>query len=308
MSAQRSRMLAQVVAHVSAGLGKALAMRQQPPLPGLVVAHRRTVPVKGARPCRASNPQRGAIEPAPSPAFRPLSRRSHPARARALARLAGRGPAPRSRTAPSRERCMGCRRGSHCRACRRRRACRRPRRHLPPPPRRDASRRRRRHPRHRRSPASLTCVAHLRRHRHRPRHRRSPNRAAVSRRAAYASPRASNLTSATMVTYLPRPPLLCRRASPRRHRCRRRHRRHCVPRIAAVTPPRLASSPPPLSPPPPPSLPSSLSPSSSPLCVAPTARPRAAVPRRPCRLVAIAATLHVTPAALPRCCASPCRY
>ena len=53
MSAQRSRMLAQVVAHVSAGLGKALAMRQQPPLPGLVVAHRRTVPVKGARPCRA---------------------------------------------------------------------------------------------------------------------------------------------------------------------------------------------------------------------------------------------------------------
>ena len=135
-----------------------------------------------------------------------------------------------------------------------------------------------------------------------------PNRAAVSRRAAYASPRASNLTSATMVTYLPRPPLLCRRASPRCHRCRRRHRRHCVPRIAAVTPPRLASSPPPLSPPPPPSPPSSLSLSSSPLCVAPTARPRAATPCRPCRLVAIAAILHVTPAALPRCCASPCRY
>ena len=173
---------------------------------------------------------------------------------------------------------MGCRRGSHSRR-RRRRACRCPRRHLPPPPRRDASRRRRRRPRHRRSPASLTCVAHLRRHRHRPRHRRSPNRAAVSRRAAYASPRASNLTSATMVTYLPRPPLLCRRASPRRHRCRRRHRRHCVPRIAAATPPRLASSPPPLSPPPPPSPPSSLSPSSSPLCVAPTA-PAAAVPSR----------------------------
>jgi hypothetical protein len=80
--------------------------------------------------------------------------------------------------------------------------------------------------------------------------------------------------------------LLCRRASPRGHRCRRRHRRHCVPRIAAATPPRLASSPPPLSPPPspPPSPPSSLSLSSSPLCVAPTARPRAAVPRRPCRL------------------------
>ena len=68
-----------------------------------------------------------------------------PARARALARLArlaARGPAPRSRTAPSRERCVGCRHGSHS------------------------------------------------------------NRAAVSRRAAYASPRASNLTSATMVTYL----------------------------------------------------------------------------------------------------------
>ena len=46
---------------------------------------------------------------------------------------------------------------------------------------------------------ALTCVAHLRRHRHRPRHRRSPNRAAVSRRAAYASPRASNRTSVTIV-------------------------------------------------------------------------------------------------------------
>ena len=33
------------------------------------------VPVKGARPCRASNPQRGSIEPAPSPAFRPPLRR-----------------------------------------------------------------------------------------------------------------------------------------------------------------------------------------------------------------------------------------
>ena len=72
--------------------------------------------------------------------------------------------------------------------------------------------------------------------------------------------------------YLPASPAAAvRRAAPRRHRCRRRHRRHCVPRIAAATPPRLASSPPPLSPPPPPSLPSSLSPSSSPLCVAPTA-------------------------------------
>ena len=128
--------------------------------------------MKGARPCRASNPQRGSIEPAPSPAFRPplrrrpgrsaprlffdlrgggapaslsslcassdaaavvlISRRlvSRPARARAparLARLAARGPAPRSRTAPIRER--GCRRGSHCR---RRRARRRPRRHPSP--------------------------------------------------------------------------------------------------------------------------------------------------------------------------------
>ena len=101
--------------------------------------------------------------------------------------------------------------------------------------------------------------------------------------------------------YLPASPAAAvRRTSPRC--CRRRHRRHCVPRIAAATPPRLASSPPPLTPPPPPSLPSSLSPSSPPLCVAPTARPRAAVPRRPCRLVAIAATLHVTLAALPRCC------
>ena len=33
-------------------------------------------------------------------------------------------------------------------------------------------------------------------------------------RGGACSPRASNLTSATMVTYLPRPPLLCRRASP----------------------------------------------------------------------------------------------
>ena len=33
------------------------------------------MPVKGARPCRASNPQRGSIEPAPSPAFRPPLRR-----------------------------------------------------------------------------------------------------------------------------------------------------------------------------------------------------------------------------------------
>ena len=48
MSAQRSRMLAQVVAHVSAGLGKALAMRQQPPLPGLVVAHRRSRASEGS--------------------------------------------------------------------------------------------------------------------------------------------------------------------------------------------------------------------------------------------------------------------
>ena len=61
-SAQRSRILAQVVAHTSAGLGKALAMRQQPPLPGLVVSTpRRRAPV--ARP----------ILPCPRPTFR-LSR------------------------------------------------------------------------------------------------------------------------------------------------------------------------------------------------------------------------------------------
>ena len=43
-----------------------------------VVAHRRiAAPAMEARPCRASNPQRGSIEPAPSPAFRP-SRRWRP--------------------------------------------------------------------------------------------------------------------------------------------------------------------------------------------------------------------------------------
>ena len=107
--------LAQVVAHASAGLGKALAMRQQPPLPGLVVSTpRRRAPV--ARP----------ILPRPRPTFllsrsnvalatlavAAVARRlvSHPARARALARLArpaARGPAPRSRTAPIRERRRG---------------------------------------------------------------------------------------------------------------------------------------------------------------------------------------------------------
>ena len=249
MSAQRSRMLAQVVAHASAGLGKALAMRQQPPLPGLVAS------------CRRRHRRR------------PLSRRSSRSRPRARsdARLAGRGPAPRSRTAPSRERCMGCRRGSHSRR-RRRRACRCPRRHLPPPPRRDASRRRRRRPRHRRSPASPTCVTHLRHHRHRPRHRRSPNCAAAPRPVVTAA------VVAIVATVCPASPRSRRHASPRRHRrCRRRRRRRRRHR--------------------------SLSPSSSPLCVAPTARPRAAAPCRPCRL-AIAATLHVTPAALPRCCAT----
>ena len=114
-SAQRSRILAQVVAHASAGLGKALAMRQQPPLPGLVVPTPR---------CRA--PVARPILPCPRPTFR-LSRSnvalatlaaavvarrlvSRPARARALARLArlaARGPAPRSRTAPIRERRRG---------------------------------------------------------------------------------------------------------------------------------------------------------------------------------------------------------
>ena len=90
-------------------------MRQQPPLPGLVVSTpRRRAPV--ARP----------ILPRPRPTFllsrsnvalatlavAAVARRlvSHPARARALARLArpaARGPAPRSRTAPIRERCRG---------------------------------------------------------------------------------------------------------------------------------------------------------------------------------------------------------
>ena len=131
MSAQSSRILVQVVAH-----------------------RRIAAPAMEARPCRASIPQRGSIEPAPSPAFRPsrrwrpclgaprllfvwfagrrnprlavvpvrvlaaaaavpiVARRlvSRPARARALARLArlaARGPAPRSRTAPIRERHRG---------------------------------------------------------------------------------------------------------------------------------------------------------------------------------------------------------
>ena len=92
MSAQRSRILAQVVAHASAGLGKALAMRQQPPLPGLVVpTPRRRAPV--ARP----------ILPCPRPTFllsrsnvslatlavAAVDRRlvSRPARARTLAYL-----------------------------------------------------------------------------------------------------------------------------------------------------------------------------------------------------------------------------
>ena len=62
------------------------------------------------------------------------------------------------------------------------------------------TRRSNRHDRHdaplqRRAAARARSNAHLRRHRHRPRHRCSPpNLAVVSRRAAYASPRASNLT------------------------------------------------------------------------------------------------------------------
>ena len=76
-SAQRSRILAQVVAHASAGLGKALAMRQQPPLPGLVVSTpRRRAPV--ARP----------ILPRPRPTFL-LSRSNVALATLAVAAVAG---------------------------------------------------------------------------------------------------------------------------------------------------------------------------------------------------------------------------
>ena len=116
MSAQISRMRAQVVAHASAGLGKALAMRQQPPLPGLVVpTPRRRAPVaRSILPCpprptfllSRSNVALATL------AVAAVDRRlvSRPARARTLARLArlaARGPAPRSRAAPIRERRRG---------------------------------------------------------------------------------------------------------------------------------------------------------------------------------------------------------
>ena len=167
-------------------------MRQQPPLPGLVVSTpRRRAPV--ARP----------ILPRPRPTFllsrsnvalatlavAAVARRlvSHPARARALARLArpaARGPAPRSRTAPIRERRRGAA-AAHTVAVVAPVAA-----HVVISHRRHAAT-----PRVAAAAATPTRVAIVTAHvivAH-------PNLAVVSRRAAYAAPRASNLTSVTIV-------------------------------------------------------------------------------------------------------------
>ena len=78
-SAQRSRILVQVVAHrkvQSAGhreVGLTRA-RHGAPAPGCLDAPLHgssAAPAMEARPCCASNPQRGSIEPAPSPALPP---------------------------------------------------------------------------------------------------------------------------------------------------------------------------------------------------------------------------------------------
>ena len=59
--------------------------------------------MKGARPCRASNPQRGSIEPAPSPAFRPpLRRRPGRSAPRLFFDLRGGGAPPRLAVVPVR--------------------------------------------------------------------------------------------------------------------------------------------------------------------------------------------------------------
>ena len=112
---------------------------------------------------------------------------SRPARARALARLArltARGPAPRSRTAPIRERHRGAA-AAHTVAVVAPAAA-----HVVTSHRRHAAT-----PRVAAAAATPTRVAAVTAHvivAH-------PNLAVVSRRAAYAAPRASNLTSVTIV-------------------------------------------------------------------------------------------------------------
>ena len=118
-----------------------------------------------------------------------ISRRlvSRPARARALARLArlaARGPAPRSRTAPIRERHRGAA-AAHTVVVVAPVAA-----HVVISHRRHAAT-----PRVAAAAATPTCVAIVTAHvivAH-------PNLAVVSRRAAYAAPRASNLTNVTIV-------------------------------------------------------------------------------------------------------------
>ena len=109
---------------------------------------------------------------------------ARPARARALTRLAARGPAPRSRTAPIRERYRGAA-AAHTVVVVAPVAA-----HVVIPHRRHAAT-----PRVAAAAATPTCVAIVTAHvivAH-------PNLAVVSRRAAYASPSASNLTSVTTV-------------------------------------------------------------------------------------------------------------
>ena len=118
---------------------------------------------------------------------------SRPARARALARLArlaARGPAPRSRTAPIRERHSWGAAAAHTVAVVAPAAA-----HVVISHRRHAAT-----PRVAAAAATPTCVAAVTAHvivAH-------PNLAVVSRRAAYASPRASNLTSVTIVIVINR--------------------------------------------------------------------------------------------------------
>ena len=109
-----------------------------------VVAHRRiAAPAMEARPCRASTPQRGSIEPAPSPAFRP-SRRWRPCLG-----------APRVS-------CLVCRASEpppRCRPCARPRCRRRP--HLPSSRLSPRSRPRARSPRSPRCPRPRPPESHL---------------------------------------------------------------------------------------------------------------------------------------------------
>ena len=119
------------------------------------------------------------------PRRRPSSRLSSRSRPRARSPRCPLPRPPESHRSHQRA-AQGCRRGAHSR---RRRARRRPRRHLSPSTRRYAPRRRRRRLATPTRAAIVTAhviVAH-------------PNPAVVSRRAAYASLRASNLTSVTIV-------------------------------------------------------------------------------------------------------------